>query len=186
MITKGWDLPNVGLVGIIDADSLLSIPDFKSDERAFQNIVQLIGRAGRTASHCPGKAVIQTFNPENFVLKTAAEMNFENFYQKEIRERKTLKYPPFSKLVKLLFRNRSRTRTDSETASIYKFLKNLPSKNIQVLPPHYPLVPKIRDTFRKQIIIKILNSTEIPAPLEKFLKKLSADWAIDIDPISII
>jgi primosomal protein N' (replication factor Y) len=186
MITKGWDLPQVGLIGIISADSLFNIPDFASGERAFQNITQVIGRTGRMTSHWPGKAIIQTYNPDNFIIKSAAKTDFISFYQKEVKEREALKYPPFSRLIKLIFQNSNKQRIESETENIYQFLKKLELKNIKISQPHDPLIPKIRGKFRKQLIIKISRDQKIPRQLAQSLKNLSADWIIDVDPISIV
>ena len=186
MITKGWDLPQVKLVGIISADSLFNIPDFTTSEKAFQNITQAIGRTGRIRSQWSGKAIIQTFNPENFIIKNAAKANYESFYEKEIEERETLKYPPFSRLIKIVFQNINKKRTESETEIIYQSLKALSLKNIKISQPHNPLVPKIRERFRKQLIIKIINNQKITNQLERLLEKLSSDWIVDVDPISIV
>jgi len=186
MITKGWDLPNLGLIGIIDADDLLKIPDFKTDEKAFQNIVQIAGRIGRMGSRFSGKAIIQTFNPENSVITLAAKMDYLSFYEKEIEERKTLSYPPFSRLIKLIFQNESKQKTERETEKIYdsllKFYRKYP--NIKISPPQNPLVPKIRGRYRKQIIIKNLKET-LPQELKKILQNLPFGYIMDIDPISI-
>ena len=186
MITKGWDLPNLGLIGIIDADNLLKIPDFKTDEKAFQNIVQIVGRTGRVGSNFSGKAIIQTFNPENSVITLAAKMDYLSFYEKEIEERKTLSYPPFSRLIKLIFQNESKQKTERETEKIYdsllKFYRKYP--NIKISPPQNPLVPKIRGRYRKQIIIKNLKET-LPQELKKILQNLPFGYIMDIDPISI-
>ncbi len=187
MIAKNWDLQNVGLVAIIDADNLLNMPDFRTNEKAFQNLVQVSGRTGRWGSKIRGKIIIQTYAPENFIVKTAAEMNFEKFYQKEIEERKTLGYPPFSRLIKIIFQDKNEKKVEKEIQETYREisrkLKN--KKNIRIIAPHSPLVPKVRGKFKRQIIIKI-KAKKAPAELKNVLKKLSAGWIIDVDPASVI
>jgi len=187
MIAKGWNLQNVGLVGIIDADSLLNMPDFRTNEKAFQNLLQVIGKTARPKNNARGTAIIQTCDPENFIIKTAAEMDFEKFYKKEIKERKVLNYPPFSQLIKIVFQNKNKEKIDKETRRIFRELsqKMKNKKTVQIIAPHSPLVPKVRGKFKRQIIIKI-KSKKIPIELKKVLKKLNAGWIIDVDPINII
>lgn len=187
MISKGWDLPRLSLVGIIDADNLLSFPDFIAEERAFQLIAQVSGRTNRPGAKFPGEVILQTFQTENNILKWAAEKNYEAFYKNEIKEREALSYPPFSQLVKITFQNVNEEKTEKEAQRIYREinLKVKNKKNIQVSAPHFPLIPKVRRRFKKQIVIKI-KTQKIPAELKKVLEKLGAGWIIDIDPISII
>ena len=114
-------------------------------------------------------------------------MDFEKFYKKEIKERKALSYPPFSRLVKIIFQNASEEKTKKETQKIYLELsrKTKNKKTIQIIAPHSPLVPKVRGKFKRQIVIKI-KSKRISAELKKVLEKLSAGWIIDVDPISVV
>lgn len=187
MITKSWNLQNVGLIGIIDADNLLSIPDFRTNEKAFQNLVQVSGRTGCLSNKSRGKIIIQTYEPENFVIKTASEMNFEKFYQREIKERKSLNYPPFSQLIKIIFQDTNKEKVKKETQKIYQELhqKTKSMRNIQIIAPHSPLVSKIRGRFKKQIIIKI-KTKKIPTKIRKILTRLGTGWIIDVDPINIV
>ncbi len=186
-IIKGWDLPAVELVGIIDADNLLSIPDFKTDERAFQNIVQAAGRAARVGQNRPGKVIIQTYNPENFVIKAAAEMNYEKFHEKEIEERKALNLPPFSHLIKLVLKSHYKEKAEKEAKKLFFEIEKLAKevRNIKISEPQDPLVSQVRGKFRKQIIIKFQEEV-IPRDLRRILAKLGSDWIIDVDPISIV
>ena len=187
MITKNWDFPNVGLVGIIDADNLLNFPDFRSDERAFQNIIQAAGRTNRLNAKFPGKVIIQTFNPENKIIKLAAEGNFEKFYDQETLEREALGYPPFSRLIKLIFQDADKNKIEKETRAAYEKLKNAVAnlKNYKIPPPFDPLIPKIRGRLKKQIIISF-SAAEINPTLRKAINNLDRGWIIDIDPISVI
>ena len=182
MISKGWDLPNVALVGIIDADNMLTIPDFSGSVRFFQNIVQISGRVSRPGAKFPGGVVLQTYQPENRLIKLASERNWEKFFEFEIAERKALNLPPFAKIIKLVFQDYSFKRAEAETNRIYKPLRNL--KNISSSEPQDAYVSKIRGRFRKQIIIKYKK--EIPPQLRKILNGLGQGWIADVEPISIL
>ena len=188
MIAKAWDLPNVGLVGIIDADSLFAFPDFHTNEIAFALISQAIGRTGRTGSRFRGKALIQTYHPENQVIRWAAERDYQNFYAFEIKERQALSYPPFSKIIKLSYKDFSVGITEREAQRVYQRLisANSQKSDIQIYPPLAPYIPKIRNRFIRQIVLKIKNQAELPSKLKAELKALPNGWNIDVDPISLI
>lgn len=187
MITKAWDLNNVGLVGIIDTDSLFSFPDFRTQETAFSLISQAIGRTGRTSAKLPGKSIIQTYHPENQIIQWAAQKNYEQFYKYEIKERKSLSYPPFSNLIKLTFQDYSKSKAEKETETIYKKLsENNKNNSIKIFPAQEPLNNKIRGRYRKQIIIKIPNNKKVSKELRNILCRLENGWIIDVDPISIV
>lgn len=182
MISKGWDLPRVSLVGIIDADNLLSFPDFSAEEKAFQVISQLAGRVNRPGARFPGVVIVQTYQPENKIIQLASENNFPSFFERIVEERKSLNFPPFGKIVKLVFQDYNFEKVEKESQKIFEILENI--KEVKVSEPHTPLLSKIRGRFRKQMIVKFPN--EIPIALEKEIRKLGSGWIIDRDPISII
>ncbi len=184
MISKGWDLPNVALVGIIDADNLLSIPDFSANIKAFQHIVQLSGRAGRPGAKYPGKIILQTFNPENKIFQKAATRDFGSIFEQELAERKMLKLPPFGKIIKLVFQDANPNKVRDETANVYDIFREK-NPDIVVTEPQDAFVSKIRGRYRKQILIKI-PSSEIPGNIKKIISSLPYGWIIDVDPISLI
>lgn len=188
MIAKAWDLQNVGLVGIIDADSLFAFPDFHTNEIAFSLISQAIGRTGRTGSRFRGKAIIQTYHPENQIIRWTSEKNYQKFYEFEIKERQALYYPPFSQIVKLTYRDFSLSLVEKEAQRIYQKLvsANKKNSNVQIYPPISPYVPKIRKRYQKQIILKIKNEEKISPSLGAEIKALPNGWNIDVDPISLI
>ena len=101
MVVKGHHFPNVTLVGVVAADSSLNIDDYRANERTFQILTQVAGRAGR--ENLPGKVVIQSYNPENFSIQCARKQNYEMFYETEIELRKQLKYPPFCDIIVIGF-----------------------------------------------------------------------------------
>jgi len=187
MISKGWDLPSVALIGIIDADNLFSIPDFSANTKAYQAIVQVSGRAGRPEAKFRGSVVIQTFNPDHAVIKAAAERDFLKLYEKEARERKELQMPPFGRIIKLIFQDHGQKKVDSEIQRVFLELSKKKDRLTMVYEPHVPLLSRIRGRFRKQIIIKIIQDNhEITGEIRKILNFLPTGWIVDVDPISIM
>ncbi|MFA6047703.1 MAG: primosomal protein N' [Parcubacteria group bacterium] len=184
MISKGWDLPNVALVGIIDTDNMLSIPDFSAGAKAYELINQVAGRVNRPGAKWPGVVLIQTFNPENKLLKLIADGNYSGFYEKEILERKGLKLPPFGRIIKLTIQDYSKSKAEKLAESVYKLLKNV-SSNIVVSEPQEAYISNIRGRSRRQIILKTTEK-KWPAKIIKILKSLPSGWIVDADPISII
>jgi primosomal protein N' (replication factor Y) len=181
-VLKSWDLPHLGLIAIINADDLLSSSDFNSDERAFQVLLKSSEKAGATG----GKLIIQTYNPENPVIKSTLKENSENFYDEELEKRKSLKYPPFYRIIKLILRIKNKNNIEKEARIVFEKIKNISEKNkdILIFEPFAPLLSKVRDSYRKQIIIKIKGNNIAP-DLRKYLKTLGSDWIIDVDPITI-
>ena len=181
VISKGWDLPKVALIGIIDADNMLTIPDFLANEKAFETIVQVAGRTNRPGARFPGQVLIQTFNPENKILKMAAKKDFASFYEQEIAEREALKLPPFSRLIKLVFQDYKLSLVEKETERMFGLLKDEVSASL----PQDLFVPKVRGRFRRQILIKIKNDSDFEK-IKNCLENFPSGWIIDVDPISII
>jgi primosomal protein N' (replication factor Y) len=205
MISKGWDLPNVALSAVIDADNLFSVPDFSGRIRAYQHIVQISGRTGRPDAKQRGAVLIQTFNPESETMKIAAERNFEKLYALEAKERQYLGFPPFGRLVKLVYQDYNLKKTDTEAGRIYLRLKNIypvrsnpdldrdadaqahrTSNGVKISEPQAAFVSRIRGRFRRQIILKISPKKEIPSAVRKILESLPTGWIIDVDPLSVI
>jgi primosomal protein N' (replication factor Y) len=182
MISKGWDLPRVSLVGIIDTDNMLTMPDFSTGERAYQHIVQVSGRVARPGAKYPGSVVIQSYQPENKILKLAAEKNYSGFYLSEEEERRPFHYPPFGRLVKLVCQDFSLSKAKNSAIDAYGSLKNI--DGISVTEPQEAYVSKIRGRYRIQIVIKLAD--EMPGELVKVLKSLPGGWIVDVDPISLI
>ncbi len=187
MVSKGWDLPNVSVVGIMDADNLLTLPDFFSYEKAFQTILQVAGRTNRPQSKFPGVVILQTFHPENAIFQMFSKRDYESFFQREIEERKKIGLPPLGKIIKLTFQGCSWEKTEKETEKILTILQK--NKNVQtkIFDAQTPLLAKIRGRFRKQIVIRIKGKkAAIPESLQKNIQALPYGWQIDVDPISLI
>ncbi len=155
MVTKGLDIAQVTLVGVISADTSLNFPDFRSGERTFQLLTQAAGRAGR--GHKRGKVIIQTYTPEHYSIQAAYQQNYEAFYRREIRNRKRLHYPPFSQLISLVVSANDDKKAATAALQLAEMLrKELPSTCRLYGPGPAPL-SKIRGRYRHQLVIKGTN-----------------------------
>ncbi|MCQ4726407.1 primosomal protein N' [Anaerotignum faecicola] len=153
MIAKGHDFPKVTLVGVIAADISLNTGDYRSGETTFQLITQVSGRAGRDM--LAGKVVIQTYNPDNYIINLAAKSDYESFYEKEIAIRKTMGYPPFTNLFSaLIFGERENEVIDEANRLSYILEKNNGDEKFMILGPSPAVISKINDEYRWRIFIK--------------------------------
>jgi len=181
MITKGWDISTVGLVGVISADTTLNLPDFRASERTFQLITQVAGRTGRGQDI--GEVILQTYSPDSFVMQAAARHDFDSFYNTEIMNRQSLEYPPFGRLIKLFHRNPDQQKAQKAAIELFDKLSSKLPEKIQIIGPSPSFIPRIRNNFLYQIIIKI-NDKE--ADITSFLNEIPKNWIIDIDPESLL
>ena len=185
MIVKGLHFPSVTLVGILNTDGALNIPNFRSSEIVFQLITQVAGRAGR--EDFEGEVIIQTFMPDNEIIKLASKQDYLNFYKYEIQNRKLFSYPPFTKMVKIIFSSKEEIFA-KKTSEIFRkeLIKKLPS-NIKI----YPSVPsyknKLKDKYIFYFIIigkNILPISEAIFSLKNtFVLPKSLHMFIDVNPI---
>ncbi len=153
MVVKGHHFPNVTLVGVIAADSSLNIDDYRANERTFQILTQVAGRAGR--EQLDGRVVIQTYNPDNFSIICAQKQDYEMFYNTEIALREQLKYPPFCDIILIGFNSLSEKEIIDASTKIYNYLKtNLNGQEFNVLKPMPSPIDKIQNRYRWRIIIK--------------------------------
>jgi primosomal protein N' (replication factor Y) (superfamily II helicase) len=189
MIAKGHDIPNVTLVGVVLADIGLSMPDFRAAERSFQLLTQAAGRAGRGST--PGRVVIQTLNPDHYAIRCAAQHDYDGFYKKEMEFRKWLRYPPFAALANVLVRAQ-RQEDALRMATQISYVLNPPPEGIRVMGPAEAPVPRLKDEFRFQILLKAAKRPvlrEVLQGLRQFAEK--EKWGatalvIDVDPISLM
>ena len=151
MLSKGLDFDNVSLVGILNADSMLNFPDFRAHERAYQMMVQVSGRAGRSKKQ--GNVAIQTYNPYHKILQQVATTNYIEMYKEQLQERWQYKYPPYYRLIKITLKHRDYNKVDSGVNWLFKSLYN--SFGEHVLGPTAPAVSRIRNQYIKNIVIKI-------------------------------
>ncbi len=196
MVAKGLDFENVTLVGVINADQQLNNDDFRSQERTFDLLTQVVGRAGR--GKYEGTAVIQTCNPENDVIQIAARQDYDTFFKDELKTRKLLIYPPYCDicLVGFVGENEAKVRSASQkfTDMLKKELSgNYSDQKIIALGPMTARVSKISNKFRYRLILKCKNSKRFRALMSDLLKKVGSDRVfgdvsvyIDINPENII
>ena len=187
MIAKGLDFPLVTLVGVINADMSLSIPDFRSAENTFQLLSQVAGRAGR--SNLAGEVIIQTYNPNNYSIELAKEHNYEAFYDEEMKIRKMLKYPPYFYITLVNISCRDYENGFKEANKIGNFLKKCLDSETIVLGPSMANVFKINNVYHYQCIIKYKKDSKLRDALTKIdeIYKMNnkVDVSIDINPVSV-
>lgn len=191
MVSKGLDFGKVNLVGIFDADRMINFPDFRSHERAYDLIVQVSGRAGRKSN--TGKVLVQTNDPEQPLLQRVQHGEYRSFFQGEILERESFRYPPFTRLIKVTFKHRDKTISfQSATFFTNELRKSL--GNERMVGPVEPIVGKIRNQYLYEITLKIekqgINLSKIKEYLlacEKMMQQMPAFKRVgvvfDVDPV---
>ncbi len=172
---------NFDLIGILNADSLVSIPDFKTEERLFYQIEKLLDFNSKNI-------IIQTYNPENTAIITASEGNYKDFYDKELETRKVFSYPPYSRLIKLTFRHKYRDKASYEARVLSNKLKMAIAQlrlgqKIKMIDSHPSFTEKERGLFVYNIVLKILPELK---DIREILKFVPSNWSIDADPRTII
>ena len=178
MVAKGLDFPEVTLVGVLSADQMLYSDDYRSFERAFSMLTQVVGRSGRGADS--GRAVIQTHTPENPIIELAASQDYEAFYRDEIELRRMLTYPPFSDLLLVGFLSESKADAVSCSNEFLRRLSELCTEEfsdvpIRALGPSPALVSKVNNKYRYKIIIKSRNSKRLRELVSRLLKEFGKD-----------
>lgn len=188
MVTKGLDFDDVKTVGILNADNILSYPDFRAYERAFQLMEQVSGRAGRKGSK--GNVVIQTYQPYHPVILNVIKHDYINFYEEQMPIRRQFNYPPFSRLILIRMKDVDNERLDKAANKLVSMLR--PSLRNSILGPEYPVVSRIKNLYIKQMIIKVNKEFNI-SKIKDFIKKTIDDFKhnnefksvkiqIDVDP----
>jgi len=191
MVVKGHHFPNVTLVGVIAADSSLNIEDFRANERTFQILTQVAGRAGR--ENLEGKVIVQTYNPDSLAIEQAKLQDYKAFYNSEIGIRKQLKYPPFCDIIVLGFNGNKEQEVIKQAKKMHKYLKDrIISEKIGVLlySPVPAPIDKIKNKYRWRIIIKCLYNEQINNLLQDALKenecKKEIRQIIEINPSNMM
>ena len=184
MIAKGHDFPDVTLVGIVLADIGLSMPSFRSNERAFQLITQAIGRSGRKDK--PGMAIIQTYMPSHYAITYAARQDYELFYRKDMEMRKLQFYPPYAYLASVSLRGKNEEKIIESTYQIVDYLNDEFLDEAQILGPTTPYIPVEMGLHIRSILVKYRNPNKAHQILEKMVDLFSGnsqyDLFINIDP----
>jgi primosomal protein N' (replication factor Y) len=189
MIAKGHDIPNVTLVGIVNADVGLGLPDFRAAERTFQLLTQAAGRAGR--GETPGIVLIQTINPDHYAIQCAAEQDYEKFYRKEIEFRRMLHYPPFGAMASIVVRSASEDDALSRSAALGRLLSPAP-EGVRVMGPAPAPVLRVKSEYRYQVLLKTSSRKRLSEMLGDVRRFAAAEkWgpanlAIDVDPMTLL
>jgi primosomal protein N' (replication factor Y) len=188
MVTKGLDFENVSTVSILNADSLLGFPDFRSAERSFQLMAQVSGRSGRKNKR--GRVIIQTYNPRNPVILDVVNSDYKAMYEQQLLDRRKFKYPPYYRLVLVRLKHKDAAILNKASDVLAGRLRKVFGNRI--LGPEYPLVSRIMTYYLKQIIIKIDRSASQTEMKKKLLAEISEfskikdfgalRMVIDVDP----
>ncbi len=187
MISKGHDFENVTLVGVVNADSALFLPDYRAAERTFSLLTQVSGRAGRGA--LPGRVFIQTHNPDHYVFKSVVGHDYETFFEEEIRFRREAAYPPFGFLANLVLAGENPEKTEEAAAALASCLRRQ-ADQVEILGPAACLLSRIRKKFRYQVVLK----SQRRFPLHRLLKDAlvfqknlpgNVKMVLDIDPLDM-
>ena len=179
MISKGLDFPNVTLVGILNADATLNIPDYKSNEKTFALLSQTCGRAGR--NNKKGEVVLQTFNPDNYIMKCVSKNDYFAFYKYEMNIRKTLKYPPFYYLANLIFKSKDYEKVAKEAKKAKSYLEQNLDNNYIILGPTAANVFMMNKIYHLEISIKYKNKDLLMPVLKDLFTYTKVDLDIDFN-----
>jgi primosomal protein N' (replication factor Y) len=183
MIAKGLDMPLVTLVGVISADTSLNLPDFRAGERTFQLLTQVAGRAGR--SILGGKVIVQTYNPAHYAIQAASNHDYRTFYENEIVFRREQNYPPYSRLIRLLYHHANEKRAQAESARVQQTLTTLIAQRglpaLDLIGPAPAYFHRVRGEYRYQILVRGENPHALIQDIG-----LPLGWRIDVDPESVL
>ena len=183
MIAKGLDLPLVTLVGVLSADTALRLPDFRAGERTFQLLTQVAGRAGR--SILGGKVIVQTYAPEHYCIQAASRHDYDGFYEQEIEFRRQQPYPPFARLVRLVYVHRDEEKCEAEATKMSRLLENkiarLGLPEIDVIGPAPAFLSRIRGQYRWHVIVRGRDPYSLLEGVD-----FGPGWRVDVGPVSLL
>jgi primosomal protein N' (replication factor Y) (superfamily II helicase) len=189
MVAKGFDFPRVTLVGVIDADTSLYLPEFRSAERTFQLMTQVAGRSGR--SRLGGEVIVQTRHPEHYALLAAGKHDYKQFYDQEIAYRREMNYPPFTSLVNLLIRGKKEDKSEEASNNIGAFIlewQKRTGEKVEMLGPSQASKYKLSGMFRWQILLKGKAEAlqAVASEIRKFQVPPGILMTVDVDPQNIL
>jgi primosomal protein N' (replication factor Y) len=190
MIAKGHDVHGVTLVGVVGADYALGFPDFRAAERTFQLLTQVAGRAGR--GETPGKVVLQTYHPDHYAIQFAQQHDYAGFYEKEVRFRKWMHYPPFSALANVLVRSDKLEQTLLWTGQLGKWFESTRNEGVRVLGPSVAPIMRLKRDYRYHFILKATSREKLNASLRTMLsfadgeKIPRTNVIVDVDALSLL
>lgn len=166
MVTKGLDFSNVSLVGILNADNMLHFPDFRSYERSYQLMSQVAGRAGRKNKR--GKVIIQSYNSDHQIIRNVIDHDYHTMFKNEVIDRRNFKYPPYYRLIRITLKHRKAAELNIAADFFARDMKAIFGN--RVLGPEFPAIAKIRNSYHKQIILKVEKSASIQASKDHLMK----------------
>jgi primosomal protein N' (replication factor Y) len=197
MIAKGHDFPGVTLVGVVSADSSLNFPDFRAGERTFQLLTQVAGRAGR--GDVAGEVIIQTFNPRHYSIEASQNQDFARFYREEVKFRRELNYPPFSRLINFRMEGTSRKKTADFAERIGSLAQALLRKEggcldgIDLLGPAPAPWEKMKGKYRFQMVAKGSSLKQLRGFASQLISRAAdmartggVSFSVDVDPVSLL
>jgi primosomal protein N' (replication factor Y) (superfamily II helicase) len=189
MIAKGFDFHHVALVGVINADIGLMLPDFRAGEKTFQLLTQMAGRTGRGKD--VGQVIVQTYSPNHYAIDHASRHDYNEFFKEEIGRRKELAYPPFSRIINILIRGKNERNVEEEARQLRELIgEYVDTSQIQLLGPAPLPFYRLRGHFRWHVMMKASPQVDLAQPLRNALKKLKRKTgvfvAVDVDPTTIL
>ena len=179
LLAKGFDLPHLGLVGIISADSSMGLPDFTAEERSFQLLYQIIGRVGR--GHGQGQVIVQTYDTKSAILLAALARDWSNFYKNALAERQTFRFPPFAYLLKLVVRRATANGAQNASENVKKLLRRS-ALAVEIIGPTPSFYGRRGKYFYWQLVVKSKQREH----LTKLAREVPADWTVDLDPANLL
>ncbi len=183
MVAKGLDLPLVTAIGVINADTMLNLPDFRAGERTFQLLTQVAGRAGRRGPG--GRVILQSYTPEHYAIQAALGHDYADFYREELDFRRRHRYPPFSRLARFVYRHADEAicarEGDKLARTVALIAQHVGLEDLDIMGPTPCFAAKMRDLYQWQLILR-------SADLDPLLRELRVPfgWQIDVDPVSML
>jgi len=187
MLTKGLDLPQVTLIGVVAADGLLHLPDYRAAERAFQTLTQVAGRAGR--GNEPGRVILQTYTPDHPVIQAVQQHEYEGFVAAELQQRVALNYPPYGRLILLRLSSVEATAVEQTAQAIASYLDNYTTPGWEILGPAPANILRVANRYRWQILLKIAPELQPVLPNWQQVRSLcppNVSLTIDVDPLNLM
>jgi primosomal protein N' (replication factor Y) len=190
MVAKGLNFPGVRLVGVVLADTGLHLPDFRAAERTFSLIVQVAGRAGRYFPD--GKVIVQTFRPSEPAVALACAHDIDGFYRYELEQRKLLSFPPYARLIRVVFRSKDQAKAERSSRSMAAILRRGLDASAELLGPSECPIAVIAGNARRHLLLR----AETLAPVHAALRRALAEYGekpengvyleVDVDPVSLL
>jgi primosomal protein N' (replication factor Y) len=192
MVAKGLNFPRLKVVGVVLADTGLTLPDFRAGERTFALITQVAGRTGRFFPD--GKVIVQSFSPEREAVALACSGNIEEFYRQELAQREMLRFPPFSRLIRLVFRSASQQKAAGAASGAAEILAQEAAKRgikgVEIMGPSECALEKIAANYRMQILLRARQTAGMQNLCASFLYGYKPPYGVyievDTDPVSLL